>query len=547
MDKHCNDNGHTVQELGGHVARTKTTILEYIERFPGNQNQLEQLIQNIRDMKSKVQDHKQEVDTAIRKAFTQVRRLIDQREKALLDENDAIAVSKETRLSIQEEDAQHLLESIIQCHSLSSIATSEYSDVQLLSIAHTLDSRAASLHQQFTSTPVDVCVTPHVSVDVDTDALADVVAGFGSVADLSASNSTAMVPRQRLGIGAKMKVRVVTRDGKGKELKDGGARVRVRLSSNEEIGSLATDNSDGTYLSSVVPQQLGQHQLSITVNSQHIQNSPFTLDIVPQRDYTKFGNPVQTITGINRPRYIAFSDNGDMFVTSATDHCIHVYDKNGKKKATIGSEGRGEVQFERPYGIDINGEVVYVAEYGGHRIHKLTTGGEFIGTFGEEGSGAGQFNCPYDVKISPDGRVYVADRVNNRVQVFNPDWTASHVIEGRVSGDGKFREPTGLAFDLTGDVHVTAYCSSSVTVFTPNGQFVRQYDNTHISGPEGVAIDPSGYSSVTNFKTSTLSVYDPSGRFIHSVEGFDRPFGVSVSPEGSVWVADTHNNRLLKY
>ena len=48
--------------------------------------------------------------------------------------------------------------------------------------------------------------------------------------------------------------------------------------------------------------------------------------------------------------------------------------------------------LNHPYGIDISGEVVYVAEWGGHRIHKLTTGGEYIGgTFGEEGCGIGQF------------------------------------------------------------------------------------------------------------------------------------------------------------
>ena len=137
------------------------------------------------------------------------------------------------------------------------------------------------------------------------------------------------------------------------------------------------------------------------------------------------------------------------------DHCIHVYDESGKRKATIGSEGSGALQFKSPRGIAINGEVVYVAEWGGHRIHKLTTGGEFIGTFGERGSGIGQFNGPYDVKISPDGKVYVADFVNDRVQVFNPDWTISHVIDNSVSGDCGFSSPTGIAFDLSGDVHVT--------------------------------------------------------------------------------------------
>ena len=307
-----------------------------------------------------------------------------------------------------------------------------------------------------------------------------------------------------------------------------------------------TDNKDGTYFVTVIPQQLGQHQLSITIDNQHIQNSPFSLTIVPQRDYTKLKEPVQTITGINEPRYIAFSDNGDMFVTSDGDHCIHVYDKSGNKKTTIGSVGSGELQFNYPYGIDINGDIVYVAEWGGDRIRKLTTGGEFISTFGEYGSAINQFNGPHDVKISPDNKVYVADTSNDRVQVFHSNWTISHVIDGRVSVDGCFSAPEGIAFDLFGNVHVIGYGSSSVTVFTPSGQFIRQYDTTHISGPVGIAIDPSGYSLVAIYNNNgTLSVFDARGVFIHSVEGLHGPYGVSVANDGGVWVAG--NNRLVKY
>ena len=281
-----------------------------------------------------------------------------------------------------------------------------------------------------------------------------------------------------------MKVKVITTGSSGEALADGGSSVRATLTCNIEECPV-TDNGDGTYLVSVIPRQLGQHQLSITGNGQHIQDSPFTLNIIPQRDYTELNHPVQKITSIGYPCGIAFSDNGDMFVTSSTDHCIHVYDESGKRKATIGSMGSGVLQFKSPRGITVNGEVVYVAEWGGHRIHKLTTGGEFISTFGTRGSGTGQLNNPSDVKISPDGKVYVADWNNDRVQVFNPDWTISHVINGRVSGDGRFSSPTGIAFDLSGDVHVTTeFGFSPVSVFTPNGHFVCQYYSAD-STPQG--------------------------------------------------------------
>ena len=365
----------------------------------------------------------------------------------------------------------------------------------------------------------------------------------------SVSPCTAVLPRQRLlGISAEMKVKVITRDSDEKQLPNGGSAVRASLTCNKEECPV-TDNGDGTYLVSVVPQQLGQHHLSITVNGGHIKDSPFTLNTVPQPDYTRLKEPSQTIANASHPRHIAFSDNGDLFVTSGY-HCIHVYNKSGNRKATIGSEGTGELQFQSPYGIDISNGVVYVTEYYGHRIHMLTTGGEFIGTFGDKGSGKGQFNCPHDIKISPDGNVYVADAYNDRVQVFNPDWTICHIIDsGSVPDGDRFFSPWEIAFDQSGDVHVTT-SRHSVSVFTPIGQFVCNYGGLEFRHClEGIAIDRSGYSlvTVTCWRNDSLSVYDPNGILVHSIKMSHSSHGVSVSPDGSVWVAKTFSNQLVKY
>ena len=320
-------------------------------------------------------------------------------------------------------------------------------------------------------------------MEVNTDTLALLIAEFGGVADLSPyrSNTTAVIPHHRLGLGAEMKVMVTTRDSTGKESDKGGSVVRgiLTCSGQGRVECPVSDNGDGTYLVSVIPQQLGQHQLSITENSRGIQGSPFNVNVMAQHDYTKLKDPVQTVTDIEHPTYIAVSENGDMFVTSYSENCIHVFDSSGKKKTTIDSRGKGELQFLAPYGIDITGEVVYVAEYNGHRVHKLTTGQKCIGTFGERGTKIGRFNGPLDVKIGPNGKIYVADTNNHRVQVFHPDWTISHVIGGKASGVGSFVYPHCIALDLSGDVHVSWFISSSVTVFTSSGQFVRKYNTTH--------------------------------------------------------------------
>ena len=89
----------------------------------------------------------------------------------------------------------------------------------------------------------------------------------------------------------------------------------------------------------------------------------------------------------------------------------------------------------------------------------------------------------------------------------------------------------------------------SVSVFTPSGQCIRRYGQPHSSFSSlCIAIDPSGYSLFST-ASNTLLVFNTNGVLVHTVvEGFPYSYCVSVSPtDQSVWVADTHNDRFVKY
>ena len=338
---------HPVHQVSQQIIQNREEIQQSLEELQLAQKNLKNVMIAGEEMKEKINARRIEGDSTIRQAFAKL-----QREEALLNKSHEEAMAKDVRLSIQLEGIQHLLDSMDQCHSLASTATNEYSDVELISIAHTLHKRANDLQKLYSKISLDLCESPNISVEVNTDTLAGMITDFGCISDTSPSNSTAVIPRSMLAVGAEMKVKVVSRDSRGQEVDHGGEIVSCRLTPVGKISNecKVTDNSDGTYLVSVTPQQLGQHKLSIYIHAQDIQGSPFDLSVVLQRDYTKLKDPVQTITGISSPMYIAFSDKGDVFVTSYHNNCILVYDSNGKNKTTIGSKGSGELQFEDPRG-----------------------------------------------------------------------------------------------------------------------------------------------------------------------------------------------------
>ena len=215
------------------------------------------------------------------------------------------------------------------------------------------------------------------------------------------------------------------------------------------------------------------------------------LDVRPS--YSTLCNPQQVISCRSGPNGIAIHDSGDIYV-ACLDDCIHVFDQGGHKKRTIGSGGSGDGQFCGPFGISIKGDVMYVADTGNDRIQKLTTGGQFLQKFGQHGSCQGQFSYPVSVIIDQRDRMIVADNKNHRVVILDQNGSWLLTINGNVSNAQGFKDPRGLALDSQGNIHVAAWGSDTIKVFTPEGTYVRSYGD--VMGPSGIVIDEDGYSLV---------------------------------------------------
>jgi hypothetical protein len=117
--------------------------------------------------------------------------------------------------------------------------------------------------------------------------------------------------------------------------------------------------------------------------------------------------------------------NGKLWVTDNGDHQVMRFSRDGKLELTLGIKGKAatdEKTFNRPTDIAFSpdGQHVYVSDgYGNARVMKFTYDGKFVLTWGKHGINPGEFNTVHSIAVDNQGTVYVSDRENNRIQIFD--------------------------------------------------------------------------------------------------------------------------------
>ncbi|CAI5690155.1 unnamed protein product [Oreochromis niloticus] len=233
------------------------------------------------------------------------------------------------------------------------------------------------------------------------------------------------------------------------------------------------------------------------------------------------------------------------------------YGSLGTQVSSFGSEGEGDGQLCRPWGICVDKEgYVVVADRSNNRIQIFKPCGAFHHKFGSLGSRPGQFDRPAGVACDSQRRIVVADKDNHRVQVFTFEGQFLLKFGEKGTKNGQFNYPWDVAVNSEGKILVSDTRNHRVQLFAPDGSFLNKYGFEgalwkHFDSPRGVAFNHEDHLVVTDFNNHRLLVIRPdcqSARFLGS-EGtgngqFLRPQGVAVDQENRIIVADSRNHRI---
>uniref|UniRef100_A0A4W5MT73 E3 ubiquitin-protein ligase TRIM71 n=1 Tax=Hucho hucho TaxID=62062 RepID=A0A4W5MT73_9TELE len=233
------------------------------------------------------------------------------------------------------------------------------------------------------------------------------------------------------------------------------------------------------------------------------------------------------------------------------------YGALGSPVSVFGSEGEGDGQLCRPWGISVDKEgYVVVADRSNNRVQIFKPCGAFHHKFGSLGSRPGQFDRPAGVACDSQQQIIVTDKDNHRVQVFTFDGQFMLKFGEKGTKNGQFNYPWDVAVNSAGKILVSDTRNHRIQLFGPDGSFINKYGFEgalwkHFDSPRGVAFNHEDHLVVTDFNNHRLLVIRPdcqSARFLGS-EGtsngkFLRPQGIAVDQENRIIVADSRNHRV---
>lgn len=242
------------------------------------------------------------------------------------------------------------------------------------------------------------------------------------------------------------------------------------------------------------------------------------------------------------------------------EHPIIVFDPTGRYLRS-GAQG---ITGDVPHFIEVDRDGnVWAVDENAHRVLKFNPALDKvllqIGTTNEPGHDGTHLNRPADVALTRSGDILIADGYgNNRIAKFSPtgkfikEWGGGP--DDQSTEDGKFHLPHAVQVDPNDKVYVIDRENRRIQMFDTEGKFLSKW--THLGYAWGIALSLDGKVAfiAENDKEEILKVSTADGQILARWGGrgrgpgqFDWAHGIAVDSKGAVYVADTYGQRLQKF
>ena len=275
---------------------------------------------------------------------------------------------------------------------------------------------------------------------------------------------------------------------------------------------------------------------------------PHEGSVLKYRVNIRFGQEPETMPKgwyFGRVSAVATDSQGDVYVfhrgTAAPP--IVVFDKDGKY---LRSWGKGEIG--NAHGIEVDADDnVWTIDNGHHTVQKWTREGKLLqtlGTKGKSGETENTFYRPTDIAFAKDGSFYVSDGYgNSRVVKFTKEGKFILAWGKKGKGPGEFNLPHNVALDSKGTVYVSDRENNRIQIFDPNGKFLKMW--THLGATQGVWITPEDELWVVTHRNHIQNVtYDTLAGLILKID-LETGEILGSAPSPGHWITVAKNGEIF--
>ncbi len=256
------------------------------------------------------------------------------------------------------------------------------------------------------------------------------------------------------------------------------------------------------------------------------------------------------------PSSVAMNKAGHMLVFNRGEHPLMEFDAQGKFVRAFGEGG-----YTRPHGMRIDPEGnIWTTDVNGHTVTKLSANGDVLLTLGTKGQ-AGKWDEtthlmqePADIAFGPGGDVFVVEghgRGEGRVLRFDKKGTLLTSWGGTGKAPGQFDQPHSLL--VRGDqIYVADRENRRVQVFDLNGKYLKEWKFAGL--PCGLYLSADGQLYLASGFAGQILRLDANGKAIammgqpgKGLGEFGEAHYMTIAPDGAIYVADTINAVLHKF
>jgi DNA-binding beta-propeller fold protein YncE len=249
---------------------------------------------------------------------------------------------------------------------------------------------------------------------------------------------------------------------------------------------------------------------------------------------------------------VAADAAGNLHVLHRAEPPLLVFEPSGK---FVKAWGAGTMKTPHGLRIDHEGNI-WATDIGLHVVLKFDPTGKLVltlGTRGVPGNRSDQFNQPTDTAVNPAGEVYVSDGYgNSRVVKFNREGKYVQEWGKRGKGEGEFHLPHAICLDSKGRVYVGDRENNRIQVFDADGRFLAQWKDG--GAPFGLFLAGDEKLFVADGRAGRVTILDLEGKALGRVGSkgtgpgqFELPHMLAVDKAGALYVAEVNGRRVQKF